>query len=88
MNIAIDYGGHDDIIRAVKGMIKDGINAEKVDKALFEKYLDTRGQPYPYVDLMIRTSGEQRTSGFYSGSQPTQKLTGRMITFRILLPRN
>lgn len=64
MNIAIDYGGHDDIIRAVKGMIKDGVKQENVDKNLFEKYLDTRNQPYPYVDLMIRTSGEQRTSGY------------------------
>jgi len=64
MNIAIDYGGQDDIIRAVKNMVNDGVDAEKINKELFEKYLDTRGQPYPYVDLMIRTSGEQRTSGF------------------------
>ncbi len=64
MNIAIDYGGHDDIIRAIQGMIKDKVEAENVNKELIEKYLDTKGQPYPYVDLMIRTSGEQRTSGF------------------------
>lgn len=64
MNIALDYGGHDDIIRATKAMIKDKVKAEDVNKELFEKYLDTKGQPYPYVDLMIRTSGEQRTSGF------------------------
>lgn len=64
INIAIDYGGHDDILRAIQGMIKDGVKAESVSKKLIEKYLDTKGQPYPYVDLMIRTSGEQRTSGF------------------------
>lgn len=64
MNVAIDYGGQDDIIRAAQNMIKDKVDAEKVDKELFEKYLDTHDQPYPYVDLMIRTSGEQRTSGF------------------------
>jgi undecaprenyl diphosphate synthase len=64
MNIALDYGGHDDIIRAIQGMIKDKVEAENVNKGLIEKYLDTKGQPYPYVDLMIRTSGEQRTSGF------------------------
>jgi undecaprenyl diphosphate synthase len=64
MNIALDYGGHDDIIRAVKRMVKDGIKEEEVTKKAFEKYLDTKTQPYPYVDLMIRTSGEQRTSGF------------------------
>ncbi|MGD0523283.1 MAG: polyprenyl diphosphate synthase [Candidatus Microgenomates bacterium] len=64
INIAIDYGGQDDIVRATQKMIKDGVKAESVNKALFEKYLDTRDQPYPYVDLVIRTSGEQRTSGF------------------------
>ncbi len=64
MNIALDYGGHDDIMRAIQGIIKDNVKAEDVNKKLIEKYLDTKGQPYPYVDLMIRTSGEQRTSGF------------------------
>lgn len=64
LNIALDYGGHDEIIRATKTMIEDGVKAEDVDKALFEKYLDTKDQPYPYVDLIIRSSGEQRTSGF------------------------
>ncbi len=62
-NIALDHGGHDDIIRAVRGMIEDGVPASKVDEKTFENYLDTKGQPYPYVDLLIRTSGEQRTSG-------------------------
>lgn len=62
-NLAIDYGGHDDIVRAVKHMIEDEVSAEKVDKKLFENYLDTRDQPFPYVDLLVRTSGEQRTSG-------------------------
>lgn len=63
MNVAIDYGGHDDIIRATQQMIKDGVKPENVNKKLLESYLDTRNQPYPYVDLLIRTSGEQRTSG-------------------------
>jgi hypothetical protein len=63
-NIAIDYGGQDDILRAVKRMIIDGVRAEDVDKELIDKYTDLHNQPYPYVDLMIRTSGEQRTSGF------------------------
>lgn len=63
MNIAIDYGGHDEIMRAIRAIVKDGIDASKVDKKMVEKYLDTHGQPYPYVDLFIRTSAEQRTSG-------------------------
>jgi undecaprenyl diphosphate synthase len=64
MNICLDYGGHDDILRAVSNMIRDGVKPENVNKKLMESYIDTKGQPYPYVDLIIRTSGEQRTSGF------------------------
>ena len=63
LNLALDYGGRDEIIRATKKIIAGKIPAEKVDEKLFESYLDTHGQPYPYPDLFIRTSGEQRTSG-------------------------
>lgn len=62
-NLALDYGGKDEILRAVKRIVEDNVSAEKVDEKLFESYLDTKDQPYPYVDLFIRTSGEQRTSG-------------------------
>lgn len=64
LNVALDYGGHDEIVRATQGIIRDGIREENVDEKLFASYLDTGDQPYPYVDLFIRTSGEQRTSGF------------------------
>jgi undecaprenyl diphosphate synthase len=63
-NAAIDYGGRDEIVRATKKIIKDGVNADDLDEKLFGTYLDTGDQPYPNVDLFIRTSGEQRTSGF------------------------
>ncbi|MFZ5932947.1 MAG: polyprenyl diphosphate synthase [Patescibacteria group bacterium] len=63
LNIALDYGGKDEILRAVKNIIRDGVDPDKIDEKLFSSYLDTRDQPYPYVDLFIRTSGEQRTSG-------------------------
>ena len=62
-NLAVDYGGKDEIVRAVQKIITDKIPAENVNPKLFENYLDTKDQPYPYVDLFIRTSGEQRTSG-------------------------
>lgn len=64
MNIAIDYGGQDEIVRAVRGMIKDKRQESEISIEMFNDYLDTKNQPYPYVDMMIRTSGEQRTSGF------------------------
>ena len=63
-NVALDYGGHDEIVRATQKIIKDGVKAEDINEKLFASYLDTGDQPYPYVDLFIRTSGEQRTSGF------------------------
>jgi undecaprenyl diphosphate synthase len=55
--MACDYGGHDEIERAVKKM-KDP-HTEKIDS-----YLDTSVLPYPNPDLIIRTSGEYRLSGF------------------------
>lgn len=62
-NVALDYGGHDEIIRATKKIIEDGVKAKDLTEKKFASYLDTGDQPYPYVDLFIRTSGEQRTSG-------------------------
>jgi undecaprenyl diphosphate synthase len=63
LNLALDYGGRDEIIRAVRKIVKAGITYEKINEELFSSYLDTADQPYPYPDLFIRTSGEQRTSG-------------------------
>lgn len=63
-NVALDYGGHDEILRATKKIIDAGISSSKLDEKTFASYLDTKDQPYPNVDLFIRTSGEQRTSGF------------------------
>ncbi len=62
-NAALDYGGRDEILRATRRIMEDGIAADKVDEKLFASYLDTGDQPYPNVDLFIRPSGEQRTSG-------------------------
>jgi undecaprenyl diphosphate synthase len=63
LNVALDYGGRDEIVRAVRKIISDKVPVEKINEKLFENYLDTSGQPYPYPELFIRTSGEQRTSG-------------------------
>ncbi len=63
-NVALDYGGHDEILRAVRKIVDDQVPSKKIDEELFTSYLDTKDQPYPFVDLFLRTSGEQRTSGF------------------------
>lgn len=62
-NLAIDYGGRDEILRASQKAIDSGISANDLSEKTFEKFLDTYNQPYPNPDLFIRTSGEQRTSG-------------------------
>lgn len=62
-NLAVDYGGRSEIVRATQKAIESGIKPEELDEKTFERFLDTYGQPYPNPDLFIRTSGEQRTSG-------------------------
>lgn len=62
VNIAISYGGRQEIINAVKKIIKEKINPDNVDEKFFSSRLYTAGQPDP--DLIIRTSGEMRLSGF------------------------
>jgi undecaprenyl diphosphate synthase len=60
-NLAVDYGGRDEILRSAQKALNAGVKT--LTKEVFETFLDTYGQPYPNVDLFIRTSGEQRTSG-------------------------
>jgi len=62
LNLAISYGGKWDILQAIKKIVKDGVDLEKIDEALFESYLSTAGLPMP--DLIIRAGGEMRMSNF------------------------
>lgn len=62
LNLAISYGGRWDILNAVKNIIKEGIDPEKIDEKLFETYLSTSGLENP--DLIIRAGGEMRMSNF------------------------
>lgn len=61
-NVALNYGGRDEIVGAVKKIIKDGVPAKKINEKLISKYLYTNGQPDP--DLVIRPGGEKRLSNF------------------------
>ncbi|MEK7064663.1 MAG: polyprenyl diphosphate synthase, partial [Patescibacteria group bacterium] len=63
-NIGLDYNGWDEVVRATQKIVASGVKPEKIDRKLIDSYMDTADQPYPYIDLYIRTSGEQRTSGF------------------------
>lgn len=64
--VAINYGSRNEIIRAMKEMIKDKdenkLTMDDIDEKMFETYLDTKDIPEP--DLLIRTSGELRLSNF------------------------
>ena len=62
LNLAISYGGKWDILNAVKNIIKEGIEPDKIDEKLFEDHLSTAGLPAP--DLIIRAGGEMRMSNF------------------------
>ena len=66
MHVALNYGGRDEITRAVKAMIEKANNGEIKPEDITEDYisscLDTRDIPDP--ELVIRTSGEMRTSNF------------------------
>lgn len=60
--LCFNYGGHQEILDAVKKVVADKVDINKLDKKHFEQYLYS--PEIPPVDLLIRTSGEKRTSGF------------------------
>jgi undecaprenyl diphosphate synthase len=64
--IALNYGAQDELLRATRKLMREArageIDPDALDDAAFEKRLDTDG--LPKLDLLIRTSGEQRLSNF------------------------
>lgn len=62
VNLAINYGGRDEIIRGIKKIINNKITADQVNEKLFSDYLDMN--ECNDVDLLIRTGGEQRLSNY------------------------
>ena len=80
LNICIDYGGHEEIVDTFKKILKKGIKASQVTEELIAKNLDTAGLPNP--DLLIRTSGEMRTSGI----MPWQTAYTELFFSKLLFP--
>lgn len=60
--IAINYGGRDDVVHALKAIISENVPISKIDEQLVSEHLYTGN--LPEVDLIIRPSGEQRLSNF------------------------
>ena len=66
LNLAVGYGGREEIINAVRKILKDGmegkITPSDISEAKFREYLYDGNIPDP--DLILRTSGEERVSNF------------------------
>ncbi|MDD5567468.1 MAG: polyprenyl diphosphate synthase [Patescibacteria group bacterium] len=62
VHLCLNYGGRSEIIDMVKKIIKEKVSPDRINKKTINSHLYTPGLPDP--DLIVRTSGEQRTSGF------------------------
>ena len=62
VNIALNYGGREEIVHAVQQIVSDNVKQYEITGDLISQYLYTNGQPDP--DLIIRTGGAQRLSGY------------------------
>lgn len=60
--VAFNYGGRTELVDAVRRIAADGIEPQRIDEALINRYLYTGDMPDP--DLIIRTGGDQRVSNF------------------------
>lgn len=62
LNIALNYGGRDEIVHAVRQIVNEGIRPEDITEETISSHLYTSGQPDP--DFIIRPSGEYRLSNY------------------------
>ena len=62
LNIALNYGGKRELIEAIKDIVKEGIDVNKINEQIVERHLYTNGQLDP--ELVIRTGGRSRLSNF------------------------
>jgi len=62
LNLAFNYGGRSEIVKAVKKLVEDKVNPLEINEHQIEERLYTKGIPDP--DMIIRTAGEMRLSNF------------------------
>ncbi|MDR2098502.1 MAG: di-trans,poly-cis-decaprenylcistransferase [Rickettsiales bacterium] len=83
LNVAMNYGGRAEILKATREIARDlaagKIREEDISEELFDAHTYTAGEPYP--DLIVRTSGEQRLSGFMSWQNAYSELYFPQIHF-------
>ncbi|UPA17649.1 polyprenyl diphosphate synthase [Borrelia puertoricensis] len=63
LNLAINYGGRNEIVRATKKVLGSGLQFEALDEIVFSKFLDN--PELCDLDLLIRTGGDMRISNFF-----------------------
>ncbi len=84
VNFCLNYGGRDEIIRAIRNVAADAaagkLAPEAITEELFSNYLDSAGVPDP--ELVIRPSGELRTSNFL----PWQTVYSEFVFMDVLWP--
>ena len=84
VNFCLNYGGRDEIIRAARAFAADvaagKANADDLSEEMFDRYLDSAGVPDP--ELVIRPSGELRTSNFL----PWQTVYSEFVFMNVLWP--
>lgn len=80
LNICIDYGGHDEMVSVIKKIVAKKIKPSQITEEMVARNLDTAGVPDP--DLLIRTSGEMRTSGI----MPWQTTYTELFFSKLLFP--
>jgi len=85
VQICLDYGGRDEILRAINKILKSKSKPKTITENKFKQYLDTKDIPDP--DLIIRTSGEQRTSGLLPFQAPYAELYFTPIHFPEFSPK-
>ncbi|MCC6790437.1 MAG: isoprenyl transferase [Thermomicrobiales bacterium] len=62
LTLAFNYGGRQEVLHAIKEIVRSGVNADAIDEETVSRHLYTKDMPDP--DLIIRTSGEVRMSNF------------------------
>ena len=62
VNLLINYGGKDEIVRAVRKIVREGAAPEMITEDMLDRAMDNG--PLPPADLIIRTGGDQRSSNF------------------------
>ena len=80
VTFALNYGGRDEILRAVKKIVKQKIPVNQITEETFASFLDTTGIPDP--DLIIRTGGDKRLSGYL----PWQSVYSELYFTNTLFP--